>query len=97
MCSDVGEGKLNYVIFLKGEKNVRKGVAARLNPFFLTLGPAEDGSGLFLAVIIWLAFPLLCDCGHSVFLGGKKLWSKKMWSPCIWASGGSAVKSPPAV
>ena len=33
----------------------------RLNAFFLTLGPAEDGRGLFIVVIMWLAFPLLCQ------------------------------------
>ena len=73
-----GEGKLNHVIFPKGEKSIRKGVAMRLNAFFLTLGPAEDGRGLFIAVIMWLAFPLLCEkrekkkkrCG--LFFGGKK-------------------------
>ena len=80
----MGEGKLNYaVIFPKGEKNIRKGVAARLNPSFLTLGPAEDGSGLFLAIIIWLAFPLLCDCGHSVFLGRKTKDVVPMWSTML--------------
>lgn len=73
----MGEGKLNYVIFPKGEKSIGKGVAGRLNLFFLTLGPAEDGRGLFIVVIIWLAFPLLCEkraekkrCG--LFFGEKK-------------------------
>ena len=50
----------------------------RLSPFFLTLGPAEDGRGLFIAVTIWLAFPLLCEkrekkkkrCG--LFFGEQK-------------------------
>lgn len=71
----------------------------RLNAFFLTLGPAEDGRGLFIVVIMWLAFPLLCEKREKK---KKKMWSvfwrkKKRWSPCIWAYGGSAVKSPPAV
>lgn len=61
----MGEGNRNDVMEPTGEKKIRKGVTMWLNRFFLTLGSAEGRRGL-LAVITWLAFPLLYDCCHSV-------------------------------
>lgn len=62
----MGEGNLTYVMEPIGEKSNRNGVKMWLNPFFLTLGPAESRSGV-LAVETELAFSLLYDRGHSTF------------------------------
>lgn len=59
----MGEGILKYIMesFFGGRN--RNGVQMYLNPFSLTLGPAESKREV-LAVEIQLAFSFLYDCGH---------------------------------
>lgn len=62
VCSEVGKGNLKCVTEPFGQKNNSKGVRMWLNPFFLTLGPAESRSGVLASEHSWvyLFFTIVC-------------------------------------